>query len=217
MAGRGRGRGKPLISLGGDQLNFGKTEVVPPILHPPPSYLPLEYKPLPTTISNELRYLLQLKKDFAEYMHESPNNVIPITVKKDIERYSDCYQDLLSSKEQYESRYNWIRMPTELKRKTKKRKGSKQKEPLKKKVKEIDIESKLQELEKKEITHHSDAEEDEKDEDELEEKDVEDKIDNEEEEVDEEMDEGTDYVNNYFDNGENYEDDEENLDDGAIF
>ncbi|XP_011503182.1 PREDICTED: DNA-directed RNA polymerase III subunit RPC7-like [Ceratosolen solmsi marchali] len=217
MASRGRGKGKPLISLGGDQGNFGKTEVAPPILQPPPSYLPLEYKPLPTTISNELRYLLQLKKDFAEYMHESPNNVLPIVIKKDIERYSDRYQDLLSMKQQYESRYDWTRMPIELKRKPKKRKGFKQKELVKKKIRDIDIESKLQELEKKETIHHSDAEEDEKDDDELDEKDVEDKIDNEEEEVDEEMDEGTDYVNNYFDNGENYEDDEENLDDGAIF
>lgn len=214
MAGRGRGRGKPLLPLGGEQ---GKTEVLPPILQPPPSYPPLEYKPASTNISQELRYLLQLKKDFAEYMHESPNNVLPVVVKKDIERYSDRYQDLLSTKQRYETRYDWTRLPAELKPQATKRKGDKTKTTAKKKRKEVDVESKLKELEKKETNQQSDAEEEDKDEEETEEKDTEDKVEEEEEDVDEEMDEGTDYVNNYFDNGENYEDDEENLDDGAIF
>lgn len=206
-----------MIALSGDQLGFGKAEVLPPILQPPPSYPQLDYKPLPTTITSELRYLQQLKKDFAEYMHESYNNVLPIVIKKDIDRYSDRYQDLSSTKK-YHERYDWSRMPAELKPQVKKRKGDKTQNSAKKKKKDVDVESKLQELEKKETTaNQSDAEEEEKDDDESEEKDLEDKVEEEEEEIDEEMDEGTDYVNNYFDNGENYEDDEENLDDGAIF
>ncbi|XP_001607617.1 DNA-directed RNA polymerase III subunit RPC7-like [Nasonia vitripennis] len=216
MAARGRGRGKPSLALPGDP-GIGKGEVLPPILQPPPAYPPLDFKPLPTTITNELRYLQQRKKEFADFMHESFNNVLPIVVKKDIERYSDRYQDL-SSTVKYHERYDWSRMPAELKPQVKKRKGDKTQKNAKKKKKDIDIESKLQELEKKETTaNQSDAEEGDKDDDESEDKDVEDKVELEEEEIDEEMDEGTDYVNNYFDNGENYEDDEENLDDGAIF
>jgi len=40
----------------------------------------------------------------------------------------------------------------------------------------------------------------------------------EDEEVeDEELDEGTDYANQYFDNGESYLDEDDNLDDEAVY
>ena len=216
MAGRGRGRGKPIIPLAGDQMGFGKIENAPPILQPPPSYPPLEYKAVPTNITQEMRYLLQLKKNFADYFHESFYNVQPIVVKKDIERYSDRLQDMLTAQPSYETRYNWTRMPEELKPKTIKRKKTNLKISVNKKIKDIDVSSKLQELEQKETTQHSDNEDEEK-EDENGNDDVEDKVDDEEENVDEEMDEGTDYVNSYFDNGEMYEDDDENLSDGGTF
>lgn len=216
MAGRGRGRGKPSMSISTEQLGFAKGEALPPpVLQPPLKYPLLEYKPLPLNITKEMSYLLELKKGYAEYMRESPNNVLPLVIKKDIERYSDRYQDLITDKSSYESRYDWSRMPVELKPQLRKRKGQKCENPQTKR-KNVDIESKLQELEKKESLQQSDAEEEEKEEEEAEGKDDE-QAEDEEEELDEEMDEGTDYVNNYFDNGEGYDDEDDNLDDGPIY
>lgn len=216
MTGRGRGRGKPSMSISTEQLGFAKGEALPPpVLQPPLKYPLLEYKPLPLNITKEMSYLLELKKGYAEYMRESPNNVLPLVIKKDIERYSDRYQDLITDKSSYESRYDWSRMPVELKPQLRKRKGQKCENPQIKR-KNVDIESKLQELEKKESLQQSDAEEEEKEEEEAEGKDDE-QAEDEEEELDEEMDEGTDYVNNYFDNGEGYDDEDDNLDDGPIY
>ncbi|XP_012151811.1 RNA polymerase III subunit G [Megachile rotundata] len=216
MAGRGRGRGKPTMSISTEQLGFSKGEALPPpVLQPPPKYPPLEYKPLLLTVTTETNYLLELKREFAEFMRESPNNVLPVVIKKDIERYSDRYQDLITDKSSYETRYDWSRMPAELKPQPRKRKGQKL-DKSDKKQKNVDIETKLQELEKKENLQQSDAEEEEKEEEEAEEKDEE-HAEEEEEELDEEMDEGTDYVNNYFDNGEGYDDEDDNLDDGPIY
>ncbi|XP_076751448.1 RNA polymerase III subunit G [Xylocopa sonorina] len=216
MAGRGRGRGKPSMSISTEQLGFAKGEALPPpVLQPPPKYPPLEYKPLPLNITTEMCYLLELKREYAEYMRESPNNVLPVVIKKDIDRYSDRYQDMITDKSSYDTRYDWSRMPAELKPQPRKRKGPKI-EKVEKKQKNVDVETKLQELEKKESSQQSDVEEEEKEEEETEEKDDE-HAEEEEEEVDEEMDEGTDYVNNYFDNGEGYEDEDDNLDDGPIY
>lgn len=214
MANRGRGRGRT-VNLSGDQ-GVHRVDMLPPTVQPPPDYPTLENKPLPTMITGELRYMLQLKKDFAEYMHESQNAVLPPVEKKDIERYSDRYQDLMSDKQKYQSRYNWDRMPKELNSIKKKRTLKIQNGTASKKLKEMDVQKKLNELESKESLQQSDAEEEEEEEDEAGENNEEGEEENEEE-LDEEMDEGTDYVNNYFDNGENYEDDEDNLDDGAIF
>ncbi|XP_043256552.1 DNA-directed RNA polymerase III subunit RPC7-like [Colletes gigas] len=217
MAARGRGRGKPGgMSFSAEQLGFAKGEALPPpTLQPPPKYPILEYKPLSSTITNEMSYLLELKREYAEYMRESPNNVLHLVIKKDIDRYSDLYQDLITDKTSYESRYDWSRLPAELKPLPRKRKGTTVKKPEKKR-KNVNVESKLQELEKKESTQQSDAEEEGKEEEETEEKEDE-HIEDEEEELDEEMDEGTDYVNNYFDNGEGYDDEDDNLDDGPIY
>ncbi|XP_076658658.1 DNA-directed RNA polymerase III subunit RPC7-like isoform X1 [Halictus rubicundus] len=220
MANRGRGRGKPTMSISTDQLGFSKGEALPPpVLQPPPKYPPLEHKAWPPVITTEMSYLLELKREFAEYMRESPNNVLPLVIKKDIERYSDRYQDLITDKSSYAIRYDWSRMPAELKPQTKKRKGQSSSTP-KKKQKAVDVETKLQELEKKEALQPSDAEEEEKEEEDGEEKDDEHAEDEEEDlhlQMDEEMDEGTDYVNNYFDNGEGYDEEDDNLDDGPIY
>lgn len=213
MAGRGRGRGKPSMSINVEQLGFNKGDALPPpVLQPPPKYPPLEYKPLPLNITTSMNYLLELKRGYTEFLRESPNNVLPIVIKKDIERYSDRYQDLITDKSSYETRYDWSRMPVELKPQSRKRKGPKP-EGSRKKEKNIDPEKKLQELEKKESSQQSDVEEEEE---EGEEK-GEEQPEVEEEEMDEEMDEGTDYVNNYFDNGEGYDDEDDNLDDGPIY
>ncbi|XP_011298286.1 DNA-directed RNA polymerase III subunit RPC7-like [Fopius arisanus] len=218
MAGRGRGGRAPQLSLNAEQFGFGKGEekiALPPVLQPPLKYPPMEYKAPPFQLTVELSYLLQLKRDFGEALRESPNNVQPIAVKKDIERYSDRYQDMMVDKSTYEQRYDWNKFPKELKPGGRKRKAKKsQVEP--KIKKEVDVEKKLQELEKKEVTQKSD-DEDEKGDQDGEEKDGDEAVEDEEAEVDEEMDDGTDYVNNYFDNGEGYEDEDDNLDDGPIY
>ncbi|XP_050578838.1 DNA-directed RNA polymerase III subunit RPC7-like [Bombus affinis] len=202
------------MSISTEQLGFVKGEALPPpVLQPALKYPLLQYKPLPLNITKEKIYLLELKKGYAEYMRGSPNNVLPLVIKKNIERYSDRYQDLITDKSSYESRYDWSRMPVELKSQLRKRKGQKC-ENLQTKRKNIEIE--LEELEKKESLEQSDAEEEEKEEEEAEGKDDE-QTEDEEEELDEEMDEGTDYANNYFDNGEGYDDEDDDLDDGPIY
>ncbi|XP_015594448.1 DNA-directed RNA polymerase III subunit RPC7-like [Cephus cinctus] len=217
MAGRGRGRGKASMSINVEQLGFSKGEALPPpVLQPPPKYPPLDYKPISFTLTNETNYLLELKRDFAEFTRESSYNVQPIVIKKDIERYSDKYQDMITDKTSYEAHYDWTRMPAELKPAIKKRKVDNIKKVVKKK-KDIDIETKLKELETKEDTQQSDTEEDGKEEGKNEEKEVDEHVEDEEEEADEEMDDGTDYYNNYFDNGEGYDDEDDNLDDGPIY
>lgn len=224
MASRGRGRGGrggTSMSISTEQLGFGKGEALPPpVLQPPSKYPLLDYKPIPFELNTELSYLIELKRDFAEHLRESPFNVQSVVIKKDIERYSDRYQDMVSDKVAYEDRYNWLQMPAELKSNIHKRRAAKIKDPKvlpAKKKKEVDVDKKLQELEQKENTQPSDVEEDEKGEEDVEDKDPDHVIEEEEEEPDEEMDDGTDYVNNYFDNGEGYDDEDDNLDDGPIY
>ncbi|KAL2715095.1 hypothetical protein V1478_014793 [Vespula squamosa] len=219
MAGRGRGKFKPSMSFNTEQLGFAKGEVLPsPVLQPPQKYPMLEYKPLTFSITNEMSYLLELKRDYTEFLRESPYNVQPIELKKDIERYSDRYQDLMTDKSGYDTRYDWSKVPSELKPSLRRQKSQATIQP-KKKQKTVDIESKLQELEKKETNQQGDVqeEEEEKADEEAEEKETDEVVEDEEEELDEEMDEGTDYVNSYFDNGEGYDDEEDNMDDGPIY
>lgn len=206
------------MSISSEQLGFGKGEALPPpVLQPPAKYPLLDYKPIPFELTTELSYMLEIKRDFAEYVRESPYSVQSVVVRKDIERYSDRYQDMVSAKTSYEDMYDWNRLPNELKPLVRKRKAGKTTgEASAKKKKEVDVDKKLQELEQKESTQQSDVEEDDKNEEDGEEKDPE-EVPEEEEEVDEEMDDGTDYVNNYFDNGEGYDDEEDNLDDGPVY
>jgi len=205
------------MSISSEQLGFGKGEALPPpVLQPPAKYPLPDYKPIPFEFNTEISYLLAIKRDYAEFVRESPYSVQSVVIKKDIERYSDRYQDLVSDKIGYEERYDWNRMPQELKPAVRKRKTGKGVKEVAKKKKEIDINKKLQELEQKEDTQTSDVEEDEKNEEDGEDKDA-DEVPEEEEEVDEEMDDGTDYVNNYFDNGEGFDEEEDNLDDGPVY
>ena len=206
------------MSVTAEQLGFNKGDALPPpVLQPPSKYPLLDYKPQSFTITDEVNYLLELKKDFAEFLRESPYNVHPIVTKKDIDRYSDRYQDMTTDKTSYDVRYDWSMIPGELKPASKKRKAQDSKNVVNKKKKDVDIELKLQELEKKETNQQSDVEESDKNEGESEEKDADEHVEDEEEVVDEEMDDGTDYVNNYFDNGEGYDDEDDNLDDGPIY
>lgn len=210
----GRGRGKPTMSFTTEQFGFVKGELLPSsVLQPPPSYPPLEHKPLSITLTTEMGYLVELKRDFSEYMRESSNNVLPIVLKKDIERYSDRYQDTTMDKSN-EFKCDWSRMPAEL-RSSRKRKVQRTVKPSKKQ-KVVDVETKLAELEKKESTQQDGVEEEDKEEEEDAEEEMDENVENNGK-IDEEMDDGTDYANSYFDNGEGYDDEEENLDDGPVY
>ena len=217
MAGRGRGRGKPVMSISNEQLGLSKDSQPSIASQPPPKFPLLAYKAVPFNITSELSYLFELKRDYAESMKESTHNVQPIVIKKDIERYSDRFQDMITDKTSYESRYDWTRIPAELKPLARKRRGVSNSESVIKKKREMNIEEKLQELEKKETSQQSDTDEDSREEEDGDEKDPDEVIEDDEIDVDEEMDDGTDYVNNYFDNGEGYDEEEDNIDDGPVY
>lgn len=211
------------MSINVEQLGFGRGEALPgPVLQPPPKYPPLDYKPIPFVITDQVNYLLEIKRDFAEFLRERPCHVQPIVVSKDIERYSDWFQDMISDKTGYEEQYDWTVIPIELKPTSKRHKRSRDQDSKKvaaKKSKDMDVESRLKELEKKENNQRSDHEEDGKgdEENDDDEKEPEEHPEEEEEELDEEMDDGTDYVNSYFDNGEGFDDEDDNLDDGPVY
>jgi len=222
MAGRTAGRGrKPSMSFSKEQLGISKGEALPPpLLQPSPSYPPLDYKPLPIQMTTEMNYLVELKRDFTEYMRESPNNVQIVVLNEDIERFCEDYDEtIMAGKSEYESMHDWSRMPMELKLSRKRKLSDKQQNTQSsKKRKLVDIDKKLAELEKKEDAQKADVEkkikQEEEEEDESEEKEGE-RMKNENE-IDEEMDDGTDYANEYFENGDNYYSEDDN-DDGPIF
>ncbi|XP_046611639.1 DNA-directed RNA polymerase III subunit RPC7-like [Neodiprion virginianus] len=223
MANRGRGRGKVSMSINVEQLGFGRGEALPgPVLQPPPKYPPLDYKPTPFTITDQDNYMLEIKRDYAEFLRDTASYVQPIVVNKDIERYSDWFQDMMNDQTSYEEQYDWTVMPGELKPRNsshKRRQDSIVKEPAKKK-RDIDVEVRLKELERKESSQRSDVDDNGKEGDgdnEDDEKELEERPEEEEEELDEEMDDGTDYVNSYFDNGEAFDDEDDNLDDGPVY
>jgi len=177
-----------------------------PLMQPPPTYPPLDHKPLPIESTTEMSYLIELKRDFTEYMQESLNNVQAVKLKEDIERYCEDYENSIVeyNKMEYESKYDWNRMPTELRSLQKLQQQNR-------KRKFMDVEKKLIKLEKKEKLQEIKGEEGQEEEEEEEGEDKDTK-----EEEDEEMDEENDYTNEYFDTGENYLSEEEN-DDDAIY
>lgn len=210
----GRGRGKSSMSFSMEQLGFAKGEMLPaPLLQPSPSYPMLDHKPSPIQITTEISYLVELKRDFTEYMRESSNNVQAVVLNEDIERFCEDYEERGYNRLEYESKYDWSRLPMELKSSRKRKLEQSHNVRSCKKRKIVDIDKKLMELEKSENTQRDDVEEEAEDEDEDEEE-KEREVD--EEEIDEEMDDGTDYANEYFETGENYCSEDDN-DDGPVF
>lgn len=217
MAGRGRGRGGGNLSLTHDQLQalgIGRGDNTAPTLAPPPLFPKLERKPLPLTCDAATDYMLIVKDQFIEYLHESSAYVKPKSKTDGVERYSDKYKEALDASQGKKLDYVWANMPAELKphvssvRATRKRKLNDA----------TQIAKRLQTLEKEESLEESggtveaNAEEiakknDEDDDEELE----------EEQEQEYEIDDGTDYANNYFDNGEDYDEEDDNLDDGPVY
>ncbi|XP_011637435.1 DNA-directed RNA polymerase III subunit RPC7-like [Pogonomyrmex barbatus] len=213
----GRSRGKPAMSFSMEQLGISKGETLPAsVLQPSPSYPPLDHKPLPIQLTTEMSYLVELKRDFTDYMRESPNNVQAAVLNEDVERFYEDFEETIAerNKSEYETRHDWNIMPMELKL-SRKRKSQQQNTSRNKKKKEMDIIKKLAELEKKEDVQRPEVEEEGKEEGD-EDEDGEEKETGEgakdEEEIDE-MDDGTDYVNEYFENGDNYYSEDDNDDD----
>jgi len=212
----GRGRGKPAMSFSMEQLGVPKGEILPaPVLQPSPSYPQLDHKPLSIQLTTEMSYLIELKRDFTEYMRESPNNVQAAILNEDIERYCEDFEDAITeyNKSKYEAYHDWNRMPKELKM-SRKRKLRQQSVGRNKKKKDMDIAKKLADLEKREDTQQPIEEEDKEEGDEEENsegKETGERVKDEEEE--DEMDDGTDYANEYFENGDNYYSEDDNDDD----
>ncbi|CAG9087775.1 unnamed protein product [Plutella xylostella] len=219
MAGRGRGRGGSGTSLTHEQLQalgIARGENNAPTLAPPPLFPKIEAKPLPLPCDAATDYMVIVKEQFIEFLHESPAYVTTKTKTDDVERYSDKYKLLaLDDKQVGTLDCVWGNMPSEL------RPQARRVRTLTRKRKLDDpthIEKRLLTLEKKESQERSKEvmetnedgvvkKEGDSDDEELE----------DEEEQEFELDDGTDYANNYFDNGEDYDEEDDNLDDGPVY
>ncbi|XP_060777828.1 RNA polymerase III subunit GL b isoform X2 [Neoarius graeffei] len=213
MAGRGRGRGRAQLSFPVEAVGIGKGENLPPsTVQPTPLFPPLEHKPVPLQTGEEAEYMLALKQEFRGAMKTLPFYIRPAAPKKDVERYSDKYQNLEPSDNTIEWSPDWKRLPKELRVRVKRpprssviSKSSKQPQVDK------EIIRKLETLEKKEQVVSSDEEEGEKKKTEDEE------AEGEEEYDEEEFEEETDYIMSYFDNGEDFGADSDDNMDEAVY
>ncbi|XP_011879128.1 PREDICTED: DNA-directed RNA polymerase III subunit RPC7-like [Vollenhovia emeryi] len=207
----GRGRGKPTMSFSMEQLGIAKGETLStPVLQPSPLYPPMERMPVFKPLTTEMSYLVEVQRDFREYMREAPTFVKPDVLNKDIERFCEDVEETESNKFKRRVDYDWDKMPRELWPKWKLRQQSVAESKTKK---DMDVVKKLTELEKKESVQQP-AEEDDKEEGNEEENDEEKEAEavKDDDEADE-MDDGTDYVNEYFENGDDYYSEDDNDDD----
>ncbi|XP_049874411.1 DNA-directed RNA polymerase III subunit RPC7-like [Pectinophora gossypiella] len=219
MAGRGRGRGSTL-SLTHEQLQalgIARGDNAAPTLAPPPLFPKLETKPLPLNCDAATDYMLIVKEQFIEYLHESPAYVKAKTVTDGVERYSDKYKLLaLNAKQDKILDCVWSNLPGELRPQASRVRTTTRKRKL---DDPTEIAKRLQTLEKKESEDQTGEAVETNEEDEA----VKKEEGNEEEEIEDEqeqeyeMDDGTDYANNYFDNGEDYDEEDDNLDDGPVY
>lgn len=240
MSGRGRGRGGrgrggPGQSYIKDELHLTPAEIG--VIQPPPLYPPLEYQPQPLPLGAEYQSRLKSSIDassssssppfrffrevLAEHWKKELRYLFKDEKKKDIERYTDRYEELpLTPHRNYEIDLN--RIPRELwpsrKRPRKAKSGPNLPKKRRMQEEETTLMNTLEELERKETM---DAEHEEVDEDdEKRKKDGEEEDEDEEEaEEDKESDyeDDNDYVDNYFDNGEGYGDDSDGSGAEAIF
>jgi DNA-directed RNA polymerase III subunit RPC7 len=74
----------------------------------------MENRPVPLQTGVEGEYMLALKRDFVEYLRDSPAFITPTAAKADIERYSDRYQVALANRSHGELKFDWARFPPEL-------------------------------------------------------------------------------------------------------
>ncbi|XP_036140930.1 DNA-directed RNA polymerase III subunit RPC7-like [Monomorium pharaonis] len=211
----GRGRGKSTISFTMEQMGISKGEILPtPVIQPSLIYPQLDHKPLPIQLTTEMSYLVELRRDFTEYMRESPNNVQAAILNEDVERFCEDFEDTITryDKSKYEAYHDWSKMPMELKL-SKKRKSCQRNKESNKKKKDTDIAKKLAELEQKESIQQPVEEEDKEEGDDEENNEGKEMGEYVKDEEEDEMDDGTDYANEYFENGDNYYSEDDNDDD----
>ncbi|XP_062848481.1 RNA polymerase III subunit GL b [Trichomycterus rosablanca] len=215
MAGRGRGRGRAQLSFPIEAVGISKGENLPPSsVQPTPLFPSLEHKPVPLQTGEEAEYMLALKQEFRGAMKSLPFYIQPAAPKKDVERYSDKYQNADPSDNTSEWIPDWKRLPKELRVRVK-RPPSKKSSALPKLSKQPQVDKeiiqKLETLEKKEKDVSSDEEEGENKKTEEEEAEGEDEYD------EEEFEEETDYVMSYFDNDEDFGADSDDNMDEAVY
>ncbi|XP_030638048.1 DNA-directed RNA polymerase III subunit RPC7-like [Chanos chanos] len=216
MAGRGRGRGRSQLSFNIEVVGISKGDNLPPAtLQPTPLFPPMEHKPVPLQVGEEAEYMLALKQEFRGAMKTLPYYIRPAAPKKDVERYSDKYQNSELTDGTMEWNPDWRRLPKELhvrvKRPRREKTPAVQRQGAQARVDTEDIIHKLETLEKKEEQVSSDEEEGEKKKQEEEEQEGEEEYD------EEEFEEETDYIMSYFDNGEEFGGDSDDNMDEAIY
>ena len=91
MSGRSRGRGQRHTNLESLGIKPGDN-IPPPILQPPPTFPPLERKPLDLSNTSYYQALLVKKQDLEQSMKELPFYLKAHLHKEDIARYSDKYK-----------------------------------------------------------------------------------------------------------------------------
>ncbi|KAM8735098.1 DNA-directed RNA polymerase III subunit RPC7-like isoform 1-T2 [Acanthopagrus schlegelii] len=231
MAGRGRGRGRRMMTFSVEAVGINRGDSLPPsIQQPTPLFPVMEQKPLPLTGGEEAEYLLALKQEFRGAMKSLPCFIQPAAALRDVERYSDKYHSSEQTDALTEWTPDWKKFPKELRVHVKKaarmgvsaavshsdRVQSSQKKNKVKDKQEVLL--KLETLEKKEEQGSSGEEEEEEEEgEEKKKKQEEEEAEGEEEYDEEEFEEETDYVMSYFDNGEEFGGDSDDNMDEAIY
>ncbi|XP_027131094.1 DNA-directed RNA polymerase III subunit RPC7-like [Larimichthys crocea] len=220
MAGRGRGRGRRMMTFSVEAVGINRGDSLPPsIQQPTPLFPVMEQKPLPLAGGEEAEYLLALKQEFRGAMKTLPCFIQPAAAHRDVERYSDKYHSSEQTDGPTDWTPDWKRVPKELRVHVRKpgRQGvsvSQVQAQKKKRVKEKqEVLLKLESLEKKEERGSSGEEE----EGEEKKKQEEEEAEGEEEYDEEEFEEETDYVMSYFDNGEEFGGDSDDNMDEAIY
>ncbi|XP_078533466.1 DNA-directed RNA polymerase III subunit RPC7 [Lissotriton helveticus] len=205
MAGRGQGRGRAAFTFDIQAIGFSKGESLPEVAYKPSAiFPPTNFKALAPKTGEDENYMLALKQEFRGTMKRMPYFLSRPDDDQRIERYSAKYCQEKAKELDAQWTPDWARLPKELKP----RKKITKKAIVKKKDKPIapstnvDILSKIEELEKKGDEEKSDEEtegkEKDKDKDEEEE-------DAESEAYDEEeQEEENDYIASYFEDGDDF-------------
>ncbi|XP_070691686.1 DNA-directed RNA polymerase III subunit RPC7-like [Pempheris klunzingeri] len=225
MAGRGRGRGRRMMTFSVEAVGINRGDSLPPsVQQPTPLFPVMEQKPLPLAGGEEAEYLLALKQEFRGAMKSLPCFIQPAAAHRDVERYSDKYHSSEQTDGLTDWSPDWKRFPKELRVHVKKRSkdgapashsdrlqsGQKRKRVGDKE----EVLLKLETLEKKEERGGSSGEDEEGEE---KKKQEEEEAEGEEEYDEEEFEEETDYVMSYFDNGEEFGGDSDDNMDEAIY
>ncbi|XP_045897867.1 DNA-directed RNA polymerase III subunit RPC7-like [Micropterus dolomieu] len=115
MAGRGRGRGRRMMTFSVEAVGINRGDSLPPsIQQPTPLFPVMEQKPLPLAGGEEAEYLLALKQEFRGAMKSLPCFIQPAAAHRDVERYSDKYHSSEPTDGTTDWTPDWKRFPKEL-------------------------------------------------------------------------------------------------------